>query len=367
MKHVLLLLLIFLSLNTFSQPATAKPKVNTPVMQSKPGAAKVSMALVNINWQGNSPVIIKLDEKEYTLAGKGSASANLPLGSAIKLAIVTPLKEFPASEFLHIDSSGGDLSLNLNGDYAVFQYENGLQKRLREQLNIQEILELQQHMVFVQGGIFTMGCNYEQGSGCGSDEEPAHSVTLSSYRIGKYEVTQAQWQVVMGSNPSGFKGCDNCPVENVSWNDIQEFLRKLNGLTGQHYRLPTEAEWEYAARGGNRSKGYKYSGSNSLSSVAWYGNNSDSSTHPVGKKSPNELGLYDMSGNVWEWCSDFYGEHYYTFSPNNNPEGPSSGSFRVVRGGDWDYFAMRSRVANRDFMTPDYRINSFGFRVAVSQ
>ena len=164
----------------------------------------------------------------------------------------------------------------------------------------------------------------------------------------------------MGSNPSKFKG-DNLPVEQVSWNDIQEFITKLNTMTGKTFRLPTEAEWEYAARGGNKSKGYKYSGSNTLDNVAWYTNNSSSKTHPVGQKQPNELGLYDMSGNVWEWCQDWYGS--YSSSSQTNPTGPSSGSYRVLRGGSWYHFARICRVSYRLNSDPDDRYNLNGFRL----
>ncbi|OPZ97874.1 MAG: Serine/threonine-protein kinase pkn1 [Bacteroidetes bacterium ADurb.Bin408] len=215
-------------------------------------------------------------------------------------------------------------------------------------------------MVLVQGGTFTMGCTSEQGSDCDNDEKPSHRVTVSSFYMSKYEITQKQWMEIMGSNPSYFKG-DNLPVENVSWNDVQEFIAKLNEKTGRQYRLPTEAEWEYAARGGNKSKGYKYSGSNTLSNVAWYGDNSGNTTHPVGSKMPNELGLYDMSGNVWEWCGDWDGA--YGSSAQTNPTGPPSGSDRVDRGGSWHSYARYCRVSNRGNGNPGYRYYGIGFRL----
>ena len=231
---------------------------------------------------------------------------------------------------------------------------------MRPQSSLPEI-----EMVYVEGGTFTMGATSEQGSDAYDNEKPAHSVTLSGYYIGKYEVTQELWVAVMGNNPSYFKG-DDLPVENVSWNDVQEFLRKLNAMTGKRYRLPTEAEWEFAARGGNSSRGYKYSGSNSLGSVAWYYDNSGDSTHAVGTKSPNELGIYDMSGNVYEWCQDWYSDSYYGSSPRNNPRGPNSGSYRVSRGGSWDIGARGCRVSFRVYYTPGYRYSKFlGFRLAL--
>ena len=199
------------------------------------------------------------------------------------------------------------------------------------------------NMVWVDGGTFRMGATSEQGSEI-SDEKPVHSVTLSGYYIGKTEVTQALWQAVMGSNPSYFEG-DDLPVEQVSWDDCQEFIRKLNSLTGQNFRLPTEAEWEFACRGGNNSRGYKYSGSNYIDNVAWYDGNSGDKTHPVATKSPNELGIYDMSGNVWEWCADWYGD--YSSGRQTNPKGPYGGSRRVYRGGCWFSYAGGCRSSFR--------------------
>lgn len=217
-------------------------------------------------------------------------------------------------------------------------------------------------MIAVEGGTFQMGATSEQGSDAYDNEKPVHSVTLSDYYIGETEVTQELWQAVMGSNPSCFSGSQK-PVEYVSWNDCQEFIEKLNQLTGKNFRLPTEAEWEYAARGGNKSKGYKYSGSNNLGDVAWYSNNSSSTTHDVKTKSPNELGIYDMSGNVYEWCQDWYGN--YSSGSQNNPTGPSSGSRRVLRGGSWYYNARDCRVSDRDFNNPGGRNFNRGFRLVL--
>jgi len=212
-------------------------------------------------------------------------------------------------------------------------------------------------MVYVQGGMFRMGSN--NGS---NDEKPVHTVTVEGYYIGKYEVTQKQWREVMGNNPSYFAGCDNCPVESVSWNDVQEFIKKLNDKSGKNYRLPTEAEWEYAARGGVKSNGYTYSGSNTFGDVAWYSSNS-SNTKQVGRQAPNELGIYDMSGNVWEWCADWYATHYYANSPENNPKNTTKCSYRVCRGGSWNYLPAYCRVALRNSFSPNYRYNFLGFRL----
>jgi formylglycine-generating enzyme required for sulfatase activity len=217
-------------------------------------------------------------------------------------------------------------------------------------------------MVAVQGGTFQMGATAEQGSDAYDGEKPAHQVTLSDYYIGQTEVTQALWQAVMGSNPSNWKG-NNLPVETVSWNDCQQFITKLNQLTGRKFRLPTEAEWEYAARGGNKSRGYKYAGSNDLGSVAWYVGNSGSKTHPVGQKQANELGIYDMACNVYEWCQDWYGS--YSSGAQTNPMGPSSASLRVNRGGCWFSIARCCRVSYRLNNNPDRRDNFLGLRLAL--
>ena len=210
-------------------------------------------------------------------------------------------------------------------------------------------------MIKVQGGTYTMGAS-DNDLDARVIEKPAHKETVSDFMIGETPVTQELWQAVMGSNPSSFKGDMQRPVELVSWFDCQEFIRKLNQLTGQNFRLPSEVEWEYAARGGNRSKGYKYAGSNDVDAVAWYGGNSGNTTHPVKTKQPNELGIYDMSGNVWEWCQDKWCDNYN--SPRN------SGN-RVLRGGSWSGSARRVRVSYRLIYTPGDGYFNYGLRLAL--
>lgn len=216
-------------------------------------------------------------------------------------------------------------------------------------------------MMHVEGGTFMMGSDDADAE---DDEKLVHQVTLSDYYMGQTEVTQALWQAVMGSNPSYFNKGGNLPVEFVSWDDCQEFIGKLNHITGEDFSLPTEAQWEFAARGGIYSKGYKYSGSNNINGVAWYGDNSGSKTHSVGTKQANELGIYDMSGNVWEWCYDWCGP--YSSVAITDPAGPSSGSYRVNRGGSWNSNATDCRCSNRSSYTPTITLNYLGLRL-VSQ
>lgn len=217
-------------------------------------------------------------------------------------------------------------------------------------------------MVSVEGGTFTMGATAEQGTEATSDELPVRSVTLSNYYIGETEVTQALWQAVMGSNPSDFSG-ENHPVDNVTWEDCQIFIQKLNHLTNQEFRLPTEAEWEFAARGGNKSAGYKYAGSDRLEDVAWYQDNCGNTTHPVKLLQANELGLYDMSGNVYEWCQDWYGA--YESGAYADPIGVASGNYRLLRGGSWYNYAWRCRVSYRRSCAPTVAFYNVGLRLAM--
>ena len=216
-------------------------------------------------------------------------------------------------------------------------------------------------MSFVGGGTFTMGATLEQGDDVRDDEKPAHRVTLSDFYIGETEVTQALWEAVMSENPSDYKGA-NLPVQLVSREDCEDFIDKLNALTGQKFRLPTEAEWEYAARGGSKSKGFKYSGSNTLSDVAWF--EETDSIHPVKEKAPNELGIYDMSGNVGEWCYDGYSP--YSDAEQTNPQGlpPDDADAVVIRGGGWGSEPHFLRVSSRS-SSPGYISVSVGFRLAL--
>ena len=277
------------------------------------------------------------------------------------------VREVNANTVLTLNVSAGTRKIEIMGEETV---EKEVAITANETANLtmkkrpRESLSRDLEMVFVQGGTFEMGSNDGY-----SNEKPVHSVTLDDFSIGKTEVTQTQWREVMGSDPPGLdnKGCDQCPVEGVTWDDVQNFITKLDQKTGKTYRLPTEAEWEYAAKGGNESRGYPYSGSSNLDDVAWNNQNSGNKTHPVGQKQPNELGLYDMSGNVWEWCGDWYGPGYYQGNPVSNPKGPSSGSIRVNRGGSWYDYPEICHTTIRNYYTPDNRRNFLGFRLVLDQ
>ena len=227
------------------------------------------------------------------------------------------------------------------------------------------------YLVEVEGGTFQMGATPEQGENANDNEKPVHQVTLSGFSIGQTEVTQELWQAVMGTNPSKFNDNVNKPVETISWEDCQTFIATLNNLTGQNFRLPTEAEWEFAARGGMKSQGYKYSGSDDLNEIAWYNYNAyavgssspDYGTHAVSTKAANELGLYDMTGNVWEWCQDWSGD--YSAADQINPTGPETGTNRVIRGGGWTNYPKLLRVAARSSYKPGFIGNFIGFRLAL--
>lgn len=217
-----------------------------------------------------------------------------------------------------------------------------------------------QDMVYVAGGVFQMGSKTG-----GSDKRPVHQVKLDDFYICRYEVTQSQWIAVMGNDGhiNFFDECAECPVEKISWNNAMTFIEKLNLMTGEKYRLPSEAEWEFAARGGILSESFKYSGSDISNNVAWSNSNAGKRTHIVGCKMPNELGIFDMSGNVWEWCADWYSESYYTVSPEQNPLGPQIGSQRIIRGGSWFHDSFGLNSTDRKAINPEWRLGFVGFRL----
>ena len=255
-----------------------------------------------------------------------------------------------------VASSSSNTSGYSSGSSSIASGSNTISIPVKDGISIE--------MVKVEAGTFMMGATSEMKDP-DIDEKPVHQVILTNdYYMGKYEVTQALWEAVMGSNPSYFKG-DNLPVETVSWNDCQEFISKLNSMTGRKFRLPTEAEWEYAARGGKKSRGYQYSGSSNISDVAWYDGNSANKTHPVGTKQANELGIYDMTGNVWEWCQDWYGS--YSSSSQRNPTGDTSGSRRVFRGGCKYGDARLCRSSRRGINAPYFSSYVIGLRLSLSE
>jgi formylglycine-generating enzyme required for sulfatase activity len=221
-------------------------------------------------------------------------------------------------------------------------------------------------MVFVKGGCYQMGCG-SWTDYCSADEKPVHEVCVKDFYIAAREVMQEEWVTLMGNNPSAFTECDVCPVENVSWNDVQKYIRKLNEKTGRNYRLPTEAEWEYAARSGGKEEKYAGTSSNSdIGAYAYYKKNSGGKPRSVGMKRPNGLGIYDMTGNVWEWLDDRYDKKFYSVSPRMNPPGPARGTYRVLRGGSWDRQPESIRASKRAKDHPDTRRNYYGFRCAMT-
>lgn len=321
-------------------PTYATVLVDNKMVKGHNGVAKITLPI------GQHSFIVACDgyeSEEGMVKLKDSAPSNLQV--TLSRENVTSKKEvqitFPSHPFTPSNS-----------------FSNNIVIPIKDGVNIE--------MVKVEAGPFLMGGTVEMGE-AESDETPIHSVSFThNFYIGKYEVTQALWQAVMGGiNPSRFKG-DNLPVETVSWNDCQEFINKLNSMTNRKFRLPTEAEWEYAARGGIKSKGCRFSGSNNLVDIAWCYINAEEHTHPVGTKMPNELGIYDMSGNVYEWCQDWYGE-YRDYAAQVDPIGALEGEFRVTRGGCFWGIDKHYRASYRAKERPTSRNYLLGLRLALSE
>jgi formylglycine-generating enzyme required for sulfatase activity len=389
-----------------SQPDQKSTESRTPVTP-KP-VELVYNATLEISWNEDRAVLLVVNNKEYPLRAGSTIEVQALADKALDLKVKTPAGDLLPEEFIFPEKGHSYLSLKQGAGNTLnvfLQSENQKQEsenqraaeaaRKREAENQRSIeearklaerlaaeradaeafaneekqrpfKELSRNMVFIEGGSFEMGC-IEIDYDCLENELPTHTVSISSFYISKYEVTQVLWAAVIGNNPSNFQGCPNCPVELVSWEGVQVFLKELNSITGKQYRLPTEAEWEYAARGGNKSQHTRYPGGNKLGSVAWYLDNSGNTTHPVGEKQPNELGLYDMSGNVCEWVSDWYGRKFYRGSPVNNPTGPALGSTRVIRGGSWKSNWLACHVPLRIDIPPDNGGNFIGFRIVSSE
>jgi formylglycine-generating enzyme len=251
--------------------------------------------------------------------------------------------------------------------FSILFYSNCVNNELpNTKLKLSNSKIPQFDMVFVEGGTFIMGCNTDYEEECLSEEHPRHPVIILDYFIGRFEVTQEQWVAIMHKNPSHNQDCSKCPVSNVNWDDVQLFINLLKYQTGIEYRLPTEAEWEYAARGGKKSKNFNYSGSNDVNEVSWHNSNSArESPSAVGLKKPNELGLFDMSGNVWERCNDWYSR--YLIHKQVNPKGPNDGTKRVIRGGGWTDELSDCRTSNRYGSSPEFPGGGIGFRLVYSK
>ena len=294
----------------------------------------------------------------------------------VNIADVTSLIDYLLSASFEVNPTSADVNrdgtINIADVTMLIDHLLGFVEFPAEQPEEEEFTvgDVTFTMIPVEGGSFLMGATSEQGNDGSERERPVHEVTLSSFYIGQTEVTQALWEEVMGNNPSIFYG-SLLPVESVSWEECQVFIATLNVLTGRTFRLPTEAEWEFAARGGNMSMGYKYSGGNDATSVAWYSYNDswelrgtgNYGTHDVATRTPNELMIYDMSGNVHEWCQDWFGK--YSSSSLTNPTGPPSGTEKVYRGGCWYFDEWFCRVSFRNSVVPSYHSYGIGMRLAL--
>lgn len=333
---------------------------------------------VKITVGGSSQKVINVKQEGTQISVESDAVTARSLGEDITVSVQSNVTWSIDCDidWCTVQKNGNNLSLIVSRNYTMEARSGIITLKSGE---VSQVITVTQpgcewfesfEMVDVQGGTFLMGAQKTNASGQNYDaeayqiESPVHSVTIGNYAIGMFEVTQAQWFAAMGSNPSSIQG-DNLPVENVTWEEVQEFITLLNQQSGLNYRLPTEAEWEFAAKGGNQSDGFKYSGYSILGACGWYYTNSEATTHPVGTKNANELGLFDMSGNVREWCNDWF--DYYDSSSVENPQGPSYGSMKVNRGGSWTTPDVNCRNTYRHTDAPYDKAQDLGFRLALTK
>ena len=334
-------------------PSSATVLVDNKMVRGNNGVANITLPV------GLHSYIVAsegYESEEGSVKLKASSPSNLQI--TLVKDIVTSNQVVPKENIQEVASSNsnGISSANSPSSKSNVTKPKSITIHLKKGISIE--------MMKVEADSFIMGANSTKEEP-DEDEKPAHEViVLQNYYLGKYEVTQEVWKAVMGNNPSKFKG-PNLPVEMVSWNDCQKFIAKLNRMTGLQFRFPTEAEWEFAARGGKESKGYQYCGSDNIADVAWFSANSNSKTHPVGMKTPNELGLYDMSGNVMEWCQDWYGR--YGSLSQKDPTGSYVGTLRINRGGCWYSYPRFCRSSSRNKLKPDDCYFNLGLRLALSE
>jgi formylglycine-generating enzyme required for sulfatase activity len=341
--------------------AVSPPKIGSADI--KP--AKTATMLVN--WQGEGAIEVIINQKNFTFNKKESRQVPVQPGtqSMIKVKYGNGPENLYCSDYITYSSDTQYLDIALVDDEIelVFETEKDRNARLAELQRMEDMATNRKKEIDL---LFLENMKLVESNNANQDPEDENyqeqnpsEIVYNDFYLGAYEVTQSEWYLVMGTNPSYKTGCDSCPVENVSYFDVLEFIKKLNAITGNKYRLPTEAEWEFAAKGGAGSIGYKYSGSDDLNMVGWYNENSGGTTHPVGQKMPNELGVYDMSGNVWEWCSE----------PINQTPGIGQSNSpllrRVFRGGSWGHNATYATVTYRCDFNPVIRYSSLGFRLAL--
>jgi len=334
-------------------------------------------ALLEICWLGEGPAQVLIGRTGIMLQTRHCTKMKVQPGQSYSVSVEQAGKRYKSASGIMVDSGGAVLCLSLDANKnkqvltsQIFsnRHEQQLYESKRIALRDSIVKRITAQMVYITGGTFKMGCMEGLDPTCATWEKPAHPVTLKSFYLAKFEVSQAEWEAVMNSKPFYWSDCPQCPVEQVSWLDAQRFVQKLNTITSNRFRLPTEAEWEFAARGGNAGSQFLYSGSNTLEEVGWFGANAGNSgnrTQPVGLKQPNTLGLYDMSGNVAEWCSDWFVHTYYNQRVVKQPTGPVEGQSRVLRGGCYGYYAVSCRVTCRYGDSPDRRFRRYGFRLAM--